>query len=270
VANPGATDLILASWSLGLWFEATSKAGAAPRVKGGAEILCEVDAERVPLDLAAERISLTDDRAARRIRTARRGVHHIARLLAWTVSEAPADPLRDAHAPFIPPKRAADGIDRADRRTALRVGAARLCMHLESGSCSRTAVRQCARLAGIGSACLIPGSRATGRVEVADKLTAVLVLACGKKARHGARTSSGIATTDPVVHTEGPRIQNTEDIPLRDAACRIDAADAVAAIAVQAGRRSVWVEATSRLQVAATIAEYGGSRDTGVVPATGG
>lgn len=107
----------------------------------------------------------------------------------------------------------------------------------------------------VGGAGFIPGAGAARRIEhVADVRAALLVFATWEEARYGARTRTRIAARDGAVEAVRACIDDTEDVPLDFAARRIDDADVVAALAVEAAWGFVRIEATACIDRAAFVA----------------
>jgi len=266
VAHASAADLVLTARRLGMLLEAAPRARAVPAVACRTQRARCADTGGIPLDLAAEWICVTYDRAAGGVGASRSEVDGVAGLLAGAVAEAPADPLGDVHAALVPAEAAADWVDGADGSAALRVGAAARSMHHERGARSWASAWSGAADTGIRRTCLVPCPRAAGRIECADHKAAVVILARGQIARDGARTRTGIAAGNSVVDADGAGVDDAEDVPLRGAATRIHVADAVAAFAVEAGRGSVRIEAAAGADVAAAVAEERCALRAGLVP----
>ncbi|MEY2795728.1 MAG: hypothetical protein RIR10_1444, partial [Planctomycetota bacterium] len=107
----------------------------------------------------------------------------------------------------------------------------------------------------VGGAGFVPSAGAARRIEhVADVRAALLVFAAWEEARYGARTRTRIAARDGAVEAVRACIDDAEDVPLDFAARRIDDADVVAALAIEAAWGFVRIEATACIDRAAFVA----------------
>ena len=180
----------------------------------------------------------------------------VTRPILRAIAERHADTLRDGNALSTPAETAAEWVDGANGRAAEFVGAARIAVHhkrrTSSGAVVDTEVAAEHRIGGAG---FIPCARAAGRIEhVADVRAASFVFATWEVARNGAGARARVAAGNSTIEAVGACIDHAEDVPLDFAARRIDDADVVAALAIKAAWRFVWIEATARVDRAALIA----------------
>lgn len=158
-----------------------------------------------------------------------------AGLFARAIAEAPADSLGDGHAALVPTERAADRINRADCSAALRIRATVAAVDRESGTRTWATVGAHTDDRTVGGAGFIPGARAAGWIDRADLGAAVFVFAGRQIARERAGAGARIAAIDGESVADRRGAVHAEDVPLREAAGRIEIAHGVTAVAIKAG-----------------------------------
>ena len=268
VADARTADFVFATTGFGVRLEATSNAGARPRVARHAQGARGLHARRRPTDFTADGVVLADDRAAGRVFAARGRVRRIAGTFARAIAESYADTLCDRHAFRAPAEAAAERVDRAHRRTAEFVGAAGVPVHHEWRTRRGAVVdAEVAAEDSVRGAGFVPCARAAGRIEdVADVRAALFVFAAGEVARNCARAGAWIAACDGALEAVRASVDDAEDVPLDFAARGIDDADVVAALAVEAAGSFMRVEATACIDRAALVAVDDGEISARLIP----